>query len=90
MLALELAASDRTPKRQLAAPSQQDQPKSKESPYPPRLSAGATPQRRTVRMNVGLASKAGQGIAAFAPPRFLLFYIDISQTADDFAHPCGR
>src|SRR5829696_4866391 len=61
MLALELAASDRTPKRQLAAPSRQDQPKSKASPYPPRLSAGATPQRRTIRMNVGPASKARPG-----------------------------
>src|SRR5215470_16920580 len=58
MLALELAASDRTPKRKLAAPSRQDQPKSKESPYPPRLSAGATSQRRTVRMNVGPASQS--------------------------------
>ena len=90
MLALELAASDRTPKRQLAAPSRQDQPKSKASPYPPRLSAGATPQRRTIRMNVGPASKAWPGYRGIRSPRFLLFYIDISQTADDFAHPGGR
>ena len=69
MLALELGASDRTPKRQLAAPSRQDQPKSKESPYPPRLSAGATPQRRTVRMNVGPASKARPGYRGIRSPQ---------------------